>query len=163
MRTNKTGRKTSKRLLLVAAMAGAIFLAGGIAMAGGNGRCYSAEITAFIALPDGSIHEPGTLRVCLTSKHSPVEGMHHTSMDGHPIAMFRSRLGESEGLGGQESSFFVFTKRDDGALELQGFATAKRDGRLTTYQMALEQVTTRWALAKEFNSDDSDMVLVAAK
>jgi len=163
MRTNDAGRKTSKRLLLVAAMAGAIFLAGGVAMAGGNGRCYSAEIAAFIALPDGSLHEPGTLRVCLTSKYSPVEGMHHTSVDGRPIGMFRSRLGESEGLGGQESSVFVFTKRNDGALELQGFATAKRDGRLTTYQMDLERVTTRWSLAKEFKAEDSDMVLVAAK
>jgi hypothetical protein len=163
MRTKKTGRKTSKRLLVVAAMAGAIFLAGGVAMAGGNGRCYSAEITAFIALPDGSIHDPGTLRVCLTSMHSPVEGLHHTSVDGHPIGMFRSRLGESKGLGGQEVSFFVFAKRGDGALELQGFATAKRDGRLTTYQMDLEQVTTRWALVKEFQAEDSALVLVAAK
>jgi hypothetical protein len=72
-------------------------------------------------------------------------------------------VGSSEGLGGQQSAIFVFSRRYDGALELQGFAHPRRDGQLTTYHVNLERarVTTSWQLAKEFARDE-EMILIAA-
>jgi hypothetical protein len=133
-------------------------------VAGKSGRCFTAEVTASIVLPDGSLHAPGKLKFCLTRKHSPVEALHHTSVDGNAIGLFRSRMGSSEGLGGETSAFFVFSKRNDGALELQGFAHPTRDGNLTTYQVDLERarVTTSWRLAEEFARDEG-MILIAAR
>jgi hypothetical protein len=154
----------SSTLLLAAAVAGAVLMTGGTTVAGKSGRCFTAEVTASIVLPDGSLHAPGKLKFCLTRKHSPVEALHHTSVDGNAIGLFRSRMGSSEGLGGETSAFFVFSKRNDGALELQGFAHPTRDGNLTTYQVDLERarVTTSWRLAEEFARDEG-MILIAAR
>ena len=160
MRREKWNTST---LLLAAAVVGAILVTGGTAVAGKSGRCFSAEIAATIVLPDGSTHAPGKLQFCLTREHTPVEAMHHTSVDGKAIGLFRSRVGSSEGLGGQQSAIFVFSRRYDGALELQGFAHPRRDGQLTTYHVNLERerVTTSWQLAKEFARDE-EMILIAA-
>jgi len=155
--------KTST-LLLAVAVAGVVLLTGGTAVAGQSGRCYTAEIATTIVLPDGSTHAPGKLRFCLTRRHSPVEFMHHTSVDGNAIGLFRSRVGSSEGLDNQSYAFFIFSKRDDGALELQGFAHPRRDGQLTTYRVDLkrERVTTSWRLAEEFARNE-EMILIAAR
>ena len=154
--------KTST-LILAATIAGAALMTGGTTVAGESGRCYSAEIAAAIVLPDGSTHAPGKLQFCLTRQLSPVEAMHHTSVDGRPIGLFRSRVGNSEGLGGNPSAIFVFSKRHDGALELQGFAHPGRDGQLTTYRVDLKRtrVTTSWQLAEEF-AQSEELILIAA-
>ena len=151
-------------LSLAATVAGVILLSGGAAVAGESGRCFTAEVAAMIVLPDGSLHGPGKLKFCVTRMHSPVEALHHTSVDGRAIGLFRSRVGSSEGLGGEPTPFFVFARRIDGILELQGFAHPTRYGKLTTYRVDLKRarVTTRWRLAEEFSRDE-EMILVAAR
>ena len=52
-----------------------------------------------IVLPAEALHAQGKLKFWLTRKHSPVEALHHTSVDGNAIGLFRSRMGSSEGLG----------------------------------------------------------------
>jgi hypothetical protein len=160
----KTQTTRTSALLKVGALLCGVLLAVGTAGAGQSGRCYTAEVTATIALPDGSLHDPGRLKFCVTRMHTPVEAMHHTSVDGEAIGLFRSRVGTSEGIDGAATAFFVFAKRGDGVLELEGFAHPGRDGRLITYQvdLARARVTTRWALLEEFATDER-MILIAAR
>jgi hypothetical protein len=156
-------RYATLSVFAAAAVVSAAMLAGGATEAGSSGRCYTAELAAPVVLPDGSTHAPGTLRFCLTRLHSPIEAMHHTSMDGLAIGLFRSRIGVSEGIDDPPSAFFVFTQRGDGALELEGFARPRDDGLLTTYQVdtGRARVTTSWLLAKELGRDE-DLILIAA-
>lgn len=162
MNTIGLAPSTRRKLMWAVALAAAIFLANGLALGGGNGRCYTAEIPAQIVMPDGSEHPAGALKICMTRMHSPVEGLHHTVIDGKPIGLFRSRLDKGEELDGYTRPFFVFARRDDGALELQGLGLPASEG-LTTYRMGTTRVTTKWQLAEELGNEDSEVVLLAAR
>ena len=118
-----------------------MILLAGVAMAAETGRCYTAEVPAPIILPNGDEYDAGKLRICMKIKLSPVEGLHETSVDGHPIGGFRSRLGTSEATGG--GTYFVFSRAAGGRLVLEGYAVSQGD-RLRTYYLGRGRVTTSW-------------------
>ena len=104
-----------------------------------TGRCYSADVPETLILPDGAEHEAGWLRVCMTRKLSPVQGLHTTYIDGRPIGAFNSRLGTNEDGSETEKPFFLFRRTFDGKLALLGYAV-RQEGTMRTYRMRVEKV-----------------------
>ena len=132
---------SARKSITAPSVASFIFIVGAIlgsvpAPAGELGRCYSAEVPDPVVLPDGSSHPPGSLRICLSSKESPVRGRHVTSVDGRAIGAFQSRLGfapEAAAQGG--TAYFVFRRNGHSQLVLLGYAAYLGD-RWHTYRMA---------------------------
>jgi hypothetical protein len=136
---------------------GSLILLAGVAMAAETGRCYTAEVPAPIVLPNGGEYDAGELRICMKIKLSPVEGLHETSVDGHPIGGFRSRLGTSEAADDRPAgdAFFVFSRAAGGRLVLEGYAVSQGN-RLRTYHLgSTERVTTAWWTGLRALNDES--------
>jgi hypothetical protein len=83
--------------------------------------CIRAEIEAPIILPDGTEHAGGTLTMCLERDFSPVVALHEVSIDRVSVGLMRSWRGESEGPA-EDAPYLMFVRREDGRLELYGFA-----------------------------------------
>jgi hypothetical protein len=124
------------------------------------GRCYSADVPASIILPDGSSHAPGSLRICLTSKESPVRGRHGSSVDGRAIGAYQSELGKSEAGALPGAAYFVFQRNERSDLVLLGYA-AYLGNEWHTYRLAYGSASP---VAFERQSVEvlKDVVLLAA-
>ena len=71
----KSGFKlTRSQTILLALTLPVLGIASGFTQAQTTGRCVRADVPEAMVLPDGSIHAPGTMRICLTHKASPVTG-----------------------------------------------------------------------------------------
>lgn len=104
-----------------------VIVAHGAVQAGG---CISAQIDEQIRLPDGSLHEPGTLRLCLDRDYSPVRSIHTASIDKRTIGFMNSRRSIGEGVTNQP--FMMFARAADGRLQLYGYALPQR-GQMNSY------------------------------
>ena len=105
------------------AIAVAILVACG-ASAGERKHCLRAEIDETFMLPNGSVHPPGELRLCLIQSMSPVSGAHQTHIDGHAVGYFRSiktRVATPAGTA-PSGPYFEFVRNRHGELELRGYA-----------------------------------------
>ena len=139
---------TTRTLIL-----GSIFFLAAMTSAGETGRCYTADISSPIVLPNGDETEAGLLRICLRSKLSPVQGLHVTSMNGNQLGGFRSWFGTSEAS--DDGAFFVFTRGAEGRLILEGYAVSQ--GRqLRTYHLGRGRVTTGWSGLRAMNDERAD-------
>jgi hypothetical protein len=87
-----------------------------------TGDCVQAFVDESMVLPDGSQHPPGTIRICLEMRYSPVAGLHKTSIDGRTIGLFQSRHRLSEGIAEDPTAKLVFRRIPDGGLTLLGYA-----------------------------------------
>lgn len=99
-----------------------------------TGVCVQAFIQESIVLPDGSLHAPGTIRICLEREFSPVAGLHETSIDGRTIGLFQSRFVLSEGLAEDRRARLVFQRIAEDRLALLGYAVPGRE-RTAVYWM----------------------------
>ena len=61
-----------------------------------RGQCARIEAPWPIVLPDGSIHEAGSLKLCLQQMWTPASGLHEIRVNERTIGMFMSRVGTSE-------------------------------------------------------------------
>ena len=52
--------------------------------------CSTAEVEEPFQLPDGSLHDAGTLTICLDRESSPVSFLHHAYVDRVPVGMMNS-------------------------------------------------------------------------
>jgi len=91
-----------------------------------RGTCVRAELDETIALPDGSIYPPGTMRVCLTREYSPVAGLHEVSIGHSRAGLFLSRRFASEGAAADYPAVLVF-RRGPAHLLFLGYAVRDRD------------------------------------
>ncbi len=71
-------------------------LAASPAWSGSGGTCVSADIPWQMEMPDGSIHEPGNVKLCYVRDYNPVSGLHSLQVDGMPLGMFQSTVAHSE-------------------------------------------------------------------
>ena len=113
--------RNRQRTLLVLAT---IILLTCVAHAGERRHCLRAEIDENFMLPNGSVHPPGELKVCLIRSMSPVSGAHGTHVDGHPVGYFmsvRTKLAAAERTSSTEP-YFEFVRNRRGELELRGYA-----------------------------------------
>jgi hypothetical protein len=101
--------------------------------AAGRGQCTSAHVGEELQLPDGSVHPPGRITLCVRQRYSPVSSLHTVHVDGMPVALLASRRGRGEGES-VESPFFILLRDGRGRLHLAGYATPARD-RMVTYEL----------------------------
>jgi len=128
----------------------AALLIGSVAMASDVGRCATAWVPHPIVLPDGSVHEPGALRLCLKSV-DPISGYYEISINGAALGRWPSRIGESEGPASAHP-VAVFKWTDEGNLQLVGFARPN-GSRMATYAFH-----GYGKLSKQFIADASKML-----
>jgi hypothetical protein len=99
----------------------------------------TAQIESPFRLPDGSLHEAGTLMLCDAKRFSPVATLHRTYVNGHPVGMFvsRNRRGESAA---DVVPGIVFHHDDAGHLDLFGYVLPAA-GRNIAYQIGNRRPT----------------------
>ena len=124
-------KQIARRLLVLLATA---LLGTGTASAASD-DCVSANVPGPIMLPDGTFHPPGTIRVCLTDRLSPVAGVHETSIAGRPVGMYLSRVKRLEATPeSRPDPLFEFTRTEDGIWILDAYSMP--DGnRVVLYQL----------------------------
>ena len=95
--------------------------------------CVTARVPEAYTLPDGSIHEPGRLSLCLAENLSPVTGLHRVAVEGHTLGLARSHrsLAESRDV----TDPLVLFRRRDGRLELIGYVV-RIDRKTWSYSLA---------------------------
>ena len=93
--------------------------------------CVRAFIDETIALPDGSLHPAGTLRICL-QPFSPVAALHETSIDGRTIGLFQSRRQLRGNPPEDPRPVMIFWRDPQGGLALLGYTIPGSD-HLTIY------------------------------
>lgn len=118
---------------LVAWWIACLALAGGAA-AGEIGRCYSADVPYDMILPDETVHGPGHLRVCVERRINPVTVAHSLTVDGRPLGMYLSRVGQGEGSPDGADAVLVFVRNESDQLVLEGFSRPLGD-HVRTYRM----------------------------
>ncbi len=128
-----TVERNRRHIIGVAALAG-LLLATGTVSAQSVGDCLTADVPAPVVLPDGSTHDAGSLRICLTRVYSPVSGLHETSVDGATAGLLRSRRGTGEDAV-VERPYILFQRTARGALRLIGYAW-EEDGQMVSYRVA---------------------------
>jgi hypothetical protein len=94
------------------------------ASAGERQHCLRAEIDEIFMLPNGSVHPPAELRLCLTRSLSPVSGAHQTHVDGHSVGYFMSVKTDvtDQAPDSTAGPYFEFARNEHGELELRGYA-----------------------------------------
>ena len=140
---------------------GALLLAATNAAAGG--RCYAADVPQTMVLPDGSTHEPGSLRICTDRAISPVSILHRTDVAGRPVGMFLSVPRDVEVSVEEGKAQFIFKRNTRDELVLIGYAiNAGRETRF--FDMARYGTTRTAAKVSNPNANEFDgaVILVAA-
>lgn len=99
-----------------------------------TGKCVRADVPNPVALPDGTTHPAGQLRICLSGRFSPVAGLHRTYVNGDFAGIFLSRRVNSEGPVDEHEPFMLFRRTVAGELELYGYALPDGPG-LVSYRM----------------------------
>ena len=109
------------RILLALAT---IILVACVANAGERGHCLRAEIDEIFMLPNGEVHPPGELKLCLIQSLSPVSGAHQTHVNGHTVGYFRSVRSKTTVPREAPSAepYLEFARNRRGELELRGYA-----------------------------------------
>jgi hypothetical protein len=104
-----------------------------------SGACVTALIETPFRLPDGSLHDAGTLTLCDAKRFSPIATLHRTYVNGRPVGMFvsRHRFGESAAAG---APGIVFHHDGAGRLDLFGYVLPSA-GRNIAYQMGQRRPT----------------------
>ena len=125
-----TARKATTPLRIWLVFLLATVPAAGVAV-GGSGPCFSVSVTDSVVLPDGSVHDAGVVRICVSHELSPVTAVHKVYVDREHVAMLVSKVGQGEALG-DGNPVVMFNRDSRGRLHLAGFA-APEDGRMTNY------------------------------
>jgi hypothetical protein len=88
--------------------------------------CVSAKISAPFWLPDGELHAPGNLTLCIVREFSPIANLHKLSVDGRTVGVFLSQKRVAEGTGGGAPEV-IFERDAAGNLKLLGYSVPERD------------------------------------
>lgn len=111
---------SKKSVVAMLAVAASAFLAPVFAAEAATGVCVRVDVDAAMVLPDGSIHDPGTLRICERRAFTPVASLHAMYVEGAPVAMLLSQKRISETPGDEAPSIF-FERDGRGRLRLLGY------------------------------------------
>jgi len=156
-------KKTRHSKLVVATLA-LVILGAAPAWSQALGRCATVEVPRPVILPDGTLRQAATLRLCLNTQLSPVAGLHEVSVDGAPLALLQSYIGKSEGPADRHP-VVVFQPTRDGAWRLIGYAWPAED-HMQTFLLHGRQRMSSAALRAEARAlleNHDDHVFVAAR
>jgi hypothetical protein len=115
------------RIWIILAVAIAAVLTMSDTLSSTRGRCATVEVPWPIVLPDGSVHDSGSLKVCMHHQMNPITGLHEVRVDGMTIGLFASRTGASEGRSGAHP-VMVFHRGEHGRHHLVGYAWPTVEG-----------------------------------
>lgn len=101
-----------------------VVLATGIALGEGGGDCVSVRMSVTFVLPDGSVHEPGRLRLCVSRRLTPVTDLYAVKVDGCDVGMFPGRRVEVEES--DTRPYLTFLRNGRGEWELIGLTRPPR-------------------------------------
>ena len=88
--------------------------------------CVNAKITAPFWLPDGQLHAPGTLTLCVVREFSPISNLHRLAVDGNTVGVYLSRKRVAEAADGIAPEV-VFERDGAGNLKLLGYSLPERE------------------------------------
>jgi len=125
-------RNTLGRVLGGIAVAAVLVLFIGPAAASAR-VCATAQIEESFVLPDGSLHEPGALKLCRGTDYNPATTLHSSYVNNMAVGMLLGRSGASE-ASGPDQPFLMFVRDDVGQLRLSGYALPSQDG-METYRL----------------------------
>jgi len=120
-----------RQIPVLAMLAMLMALAPSAASAYGDSRCVTADVPGPMVMPDGTAHEAGQLKLCLSQDYSPVAGLHEVYLDGRPLGMMVSRSRTNESAG-EDLPVVVFDRAPSGVLRLAGY-TSPDGGKMRTY------------------------------
>jgi hypothetical protein len=92
----------------------------------GSERCIEAKVSESVRMPHGESVGPGTLRLC-GEKLSPVSHLHHTVLNGHPVAVLLSNTSRTESVKSGDPAI-VLHRIEDGSLLLAGYILPSKSG-----------------------------------
>jgi hypothetical protein len=101
------------------------------------GSCYFARMHEAFALPDGSSHVPGMLRVCVVREWSPSQTLYSIFVDGQAVGGFLGRRECRARMALDARPVFQFVRSADGVLRFTGYALMDPGGLL------VQSVTTK--------------------
>ena len=91
------------------------------------GPCLSATVLEQITLPDGSVHAPGEIQICVKRAYSGADDLNAISVDGHSLGLFVGRRTLSEDLPKDVDAVMVFLRGQGAGLQLVAFGVRDRD------------------------------------
>ena len=91
------------------------------------GPCLSATVVEQVTLPDGSVHAPGEIRICVRRAYSGADDLNTISVDGHSLGLFVGRRTLSEDLPKDADAVMVFERAPRAGLQLVAFGVRDRD------------------------------------
>jgi hypothetical protein len=91
------------------------------------GPCLRATVDEQVTLPDGSVHAPGEIRICVTRSYSPAADLNAISVGGEPLGLFVGRRKLSEDLPKGQDAVMVFERGAGAGLQLVAFGVRDRD------------------------------------
>lgn len=129
--------------------------------AGENGTCVSAEIPFAFALPDGSTHDAGTLRMCVERSFTPVQTIHAVAIAGRPVGLVLSRRTVAEATDAAEP-ILLFNRRGDEPAVLLGYSVPM-GRRSVAYRLDGAKDQALWAAQKAPLLSKDILVAVSAR
>jgi hypothetical protein len=129
--------RRSTQLSILILTAALLAVAPGAAHA--ESRCLTAEVPMPVVLPDGSVHDSGAVRLCVTGRLNPVADFHKIQFEGRAIGEYAGRKIDSEAPLGRP--YMIFHRSANGELILIGYARPPRSqGERGITVMLTEQV-----------------------
>ncbi len=106
----------------------AVFLGAPVAVpAAFAGPCLSATIDEQVTLPDGSVHAPGEIRICVKRAYSGADDLNTISVGGESLGLFVGRRTLSEDVPKDVDAVMVFERAPGAGLQLVAFGVRDRD------------------------------------
>ncbi|HEX6853554.1 MAG TPA: hypothetical protein VF139_19310 [Candidatus Polarisedimenticolaceae bacterium] len=106
--------------MLRLALIGTLACVSGAAAAEEYGGCFRVDLTQPYVLPDGSVHDPGSLTICTDRPLNPVSGTHRMTASGTGVGRWVSRRVRSE-AGPLDGPQVIFARNPNGTLRLLGY------------------------------------------
>ena len=91
------------------------------------GPCLRATVDEQVTLPDGSVHAPGEIRICVKRAYSGANDLNTIAVDGQPLGLFVGRRTVSEDLPKGLDAVMVFERAPGAGLQLVAFGVRDRD------------------------------------
>jgi hypothetical protein len=159
---SECGRRRQTRWALTLALGAVVAFAPSLTWSQQRGQCARIDTPWPMVLPDGSIHEAGSLNLCLQQMWTPASGLHEIRVNGKSLGLFMSRVGTGEGPvegmpvvvfqrnGTDERSLLGYAWPDGAVMKtyvLDGFGRSPRKIARKAPLPLLESVTTEILIA----------------
>ena len=103
------------------ALGAMVILAPSLAWSQDRGQCARIDAPWPMVLPDGSVHEAGSLNLCLQQMWTPASGLHEIRVNGVSLGLYTSRVATSE-RPVEDMPVVVFQRTETDERQLLGYA-----------------------------------------